>query len=130
VSLAIRELTGLRVSLDRLELAPAFDGAPAKTHAFVYHITIHNESDETVTIKGRKWVVRDAAGEVLAYEGDGVVGEFPRIAPGERFHYSSYHLVGSDSRAEGAYLAVSDAGEAVLARIPPFRMEIPADSQA
>ena len=126
----IRELPGLWVSLDRVEYNPHEEGTPDRPYGFIYHITIHNDSPRVVTIKGRKWVVRDAAGEVLAYEGDGVVGEFPRIAPGERFHYSSYHLVGSDSRAEGAYLAVSDAGEAVLAHIPPFRMEIPADSQA
>ena len=125
VAVAIRELSELRVTLDRLELSPVFDGTPEKPHAFIYHITIHNESREAITIKGRKWVVRDAAGDVLVHEGDGVVGEFPRIEPGHRFHYSSYHLVSCDSSAEGAYLGVNDAGEPVLARIPRFVMELP-----
>lgn len=128
MAVAIRELSDLRVTLDRLELSPVFDGTPEKPHAFIYHITIHNESAEAVTIKGRKWVLRDATGEVLAYEADGVVGAFPRIEPGDRFHYSSYHLIGSNSSAEGAYLAMSDQGEPVLARIPRFVMEIPSES--
>ena len=126
--MAIRELSDLRVTLDRLELSPVFAGTPEKPHAFIYHITIHNESEDAVTIKGRKWVLRDAAGDVLVYEADGVVGAFPRIEAGGRFHYNSYHLIGSDTSAEGAYLGLSERGEPVLARIPRFVMEVPAQS--
>jgi ApaG protein len=46
-------------------------------------------------------VVTNALGHRLVIEGDGVVGQFPRLAPGEQFHYNSYHLVDSDSEAEG-----------------------------
>jgi len=116
-----RELPGLTVTVDQVVHAPEFSGPPGKPHVFVYFITIANESAETVTIKGRKWVVREASDETLAVEGDGVVGEFPRLEPGEQFRYNSSHAV-----AEGAYLGLTDAGEAVFTRIPPFEIRVPA----
>jgi len=61
----------------------------------------------------------------LVIEGDGVVGECPRLTPGTQFHYQSYHLVESDSVAEGAYLAQAEDGERVCTRIPAFKMEVP-----
>ena len=35
---------------------------------FVYFITIHNDTEEPVTIKGRKWVVTNDEGEITAVE--------------------------------------------------------------
>jgi hypothetical protein len=57
----------------------------------------------------------------LVIEGDGVVGECPRLTPGTQFHYQSYHLIASDSVAEGAYLGQVEDGERVFTRIPPFQ---------
>ncbi len=124
---AIRELSDLRVTLDKLERSPVegLPGTPEGSYAFTYHITIHNDTAETVTIKARKWVLKDAEGRISAYEGDGVVGAFPRLEPGERFHYHSYHLISASSSAEGAYLGLSEQGDAVLARIPRFHMNVP-----
>ena len=121
-----RELPGLTVTVDQVVHAQEFSGPPSKPHVFVYFITIANESAETVTIKGRKWVVREASGETLAVEGDGVVGEFPCLEPGQQFRYNSSHAVATDAVAEGAYLGLTDAGEAVFTRIPPFEIRVPA----
>lgn len=119
------ELPGLWVSLDRVEYSPNVQATPDRPYKFVYHITIHNDSPRIVTIKGRKWVVTNANGEKLVLEGDGVVGEFPRLSPGTQFHYNSYHLVDSDSVAEGAYIGHDEQGARVLTRIPRFVMEVP-----
>jgi ApaG protein len=121
----LRELEGLSVTIDEVVYAPELGGSPDKPHRFVYFITIHNGSSETVTIKGRKWVVRELDGEVTAVEGDGVVGEFPRLESGASFSYNSSHIIALDAAAEGAYLAATDAGEAVFTRIPKFEMLIP-----
>jgi ApaG protein len=122
----IRELPGLWVSLDRVEYNPHEEGTPDRPYGFSYHITIHNDSPRVVTIKGRKWVVTNAdTNSKLVIEGDGVVGESPRLTPGTQFHYSSYHLIESDSVAEGAYFGQVDDGERVFTRIPPFKMEVP-----
>lgn len=125
--MTLRELPGLTVTVNQVVPAPGLTGPTDKPHVFVYFITIANESDVAVTIKGRKWVVREANGETLAVEGDGVVGEFPHLEPGEQFSYNSSHGIAADAVAEGAYLGLTDAGEAVFTRIPPFEMRVPED---
>ena len=115
-------LPGFEATVDRVEYDPELPASPEQPHPFVYYITIRNGSDRTLTVKGRKWVVRAENGEITAVEGDGVVGCFPRLEPGEEFSYNSYHTTAGRALAEGAYLAVTEEGEAVLARIPPFQM--------
>lgn len=121
----MRELPELRVSVDEVVYMPELETGESHPHPFVYYITIHNESPETVTVKGRKWVITDIAGGVIVVEGDGVVGKFPRLHPGDSFSYNSCHAAALDSHAEGAYLAVTDLGEPVFTRIPRFDMRIP-----
>ncbi len=116
---------GLWVSVDRVEYVPGASGPPDRPHQFVYYITIHNECPYAVTIIGRKWVVKNAQGHRTVIEGDGVVGQFPRLTPGDQFHYNSYHLVDSDSEAEGAYTAKDEKGNALVVRIPAFELTIP-----
>lgn len=122
----IRELPGLGVNIDRVVYLPDVEAPPERPYAFAYFITIRNESDRTVTIKGRKWVVTDANGQRVVVEGDGVKGQFPRLRSGEQFSYDSRHVIRADSVAEGAYIAVTDAGEPVITRIPRFDMRVPA----
>ena len=123
---AIRELEGLRATIDRVVFMPHLDAPDDRPYPFVYFITIHNDSPETVQIKGRKWVVTDAEDHRIVVEGDGVVGEFPHLETGEQFSYNSYHVIASDSIAEGAFFGMTDAGERVFTRIPPFEMRVPA----
>lgn len=122
------ELEGLQVTLDELDYQRLSPGqSPGKPHSFVYHISIRNDSDETVTIRGRKWVVSHDDGTQLTVEGDGVVGEFPTIAPGEKFSYHSRHVIGTRSAvAEGAYLGADGNGRRVFVRIPKFELLVPA----
>jgi ApaG protein len=122
-----RLLEGFGATVDRVVHAPDLPAPPDQPHPFVYFITIRNDSDETVTVKGRKWVVRSEDGKVVAVEGDGVVGCFPRLESGEHFSYNSYHTVSGPAVAEGAYLAVTEEGEAVMAMIPPFSLIPPGD---
>ena len=121
-----RELIDVHVSIDRVVYIPTLESPPDRPFPFVYFITIHNRSKETVSIRGRKWVVTDRQGSKVVVEGDGVVGQFPRLAPGEQFSYNSYHVIGSDSVAEGAFLGVDESGQPFITRIPRFEMHIPA----
>lgn len=120
-----RELTALQVRIERVVYTPHLEAPADRPHPFAYFITIENLSDETVTIKGRKWVVTDADGARLVVEGEGVVGKCPRLEPGEKFSYNSYHAIGSDSVAEGSFIGVTQCGEPVVTRIPPFEMKVP-----
>ncbi len=125
MSVALTELKGLRVTVDRVVYMPHLEAPDDRPYPFVYFITIHNDSSEIVTIRGRKWVVTDAEDQRVVVEGDGVVGKFPHLAPGEHFSYNSYHVIGSRSVAEGAFFGITDAGEPVFTRIPQFVMEVP-----
>lgn len=121
-----RELPGLTACLDKLCYHHGGASLPAdKPHAFVYFITIHNASEHTVTLLGRKWVVQHADGTQLVIEGDRIVGETPRLAPGEQFSYNSYHVTGVDASAHGSFHGVDEKGTRVHVILPPFDMSIP-----
>jgi ApaG protein len=120
----IREYVGLRVQVDDVVYMPGLDSPLDKPHPFVYFISIFNDSPVPVTIRGRKWVVREGNGEVTVVEGEGVVGQTPVIAPGEHFSYNSYHVVAKRAVVSGAFFGEA-AGEWVFAKIPEFRLEAP-----
>ena len=116
------------MTVDRVVYNAEFAAPAERPYCFVYFITIHNDMDVPVTIKGRKWVVTSNKGEVTAVEGDGVVGQFPTINPGRQFSYNSFHLLETKSAvAEGSYLGVDADGRKVLTRIPPFKMVVPSE---
>jgi len=58
-------------------------------YVFAYTITIENLSEFPAQLLSRHWVITDANGKVQEVSGDGVVGEQPRLAPGETYRYSS-----------------------------------------
>lgn len=120
------ELPGLRVTVDRVAFNPHAQTPADQPYCFAYFITIHNDSEVSVTIRGRKWVVRGDDGEYLSVEGAGVVGQTPFLQPGESFTYQSHHLLRTKSAwAEGAYLGLDSEGRAVYTRIPRFEMVVP-----
>ncbi len=119
-------LPGLSARLDKLHYHHGGASLPPdKPHAFVYFITIRNTSERTVTLLGRKWVVLHSDGTRLVIEGDKIVGETPRLAPGEEFSYNSYHVTGLDACAHGSFHGVDEFGERIHVVMPPFDMVIP-----
>ena len=121
----IREYEGLRVIVDDVVYMPSLAAPPEKPHPFVYFISIHNDSPVPVTLRARKWVVREDGGEVTVVEGDGVVGQKPVIEPGGHFSYNSYHVVARSARVAGAFFGETATGEWIFTRIPEFRLEVP-----
>jgi ApaG protein len=129
VSDCSQELTGLTAKLDKLCYHHGGASLPAeKPHAFVYFITIHNGSDRTVTLLGRKWVILHDDGTRLVIEGDKIVGETPRLAPGEQFSYNSYHMTGCNAQTHGSFHGVDELGNKVHVLLPAFDMKIPPES--
>lgn len=121
----LQEREGLWARVDRVSFAPDFDAPPDRPHPFLYTVTVLNESGQAVTIKARKWVIKDlVAGRCHVVEGDGVAGRSPRLLPGEMFSYDSYHVVAADSTAEGSFLACDDSGQPLLVRVPAFSMYV------
>ena len=126
VSSPSRELPGLTARLDRLAHHHGGASLPAdKPHAFVYFITLRNGSDRAVTLLGRKWVLQQADGSHLVIEGDKIVGETPRLAPGEEFSYNSYHVTGANSTVNGSFHGVDEFGNKIHVLLAPFDLNIP-----
>ena len=120
------ELPGLKVELDKLVYRHGGDQLPPdRPHAFIYYLTIRNNSDRTVTLLGRKWVIENADGTQLVVEGDKIVGETPTLAPGAHFSYNSYHVGSCHSRAHGSFHGHDEDGVRIFVRIPAFDMTIP-----
>lgn len=90
---------------------------------FLYTITIRNEGKVPVTLLARRWVITDGDGKVETVEGPGVVGEQPRLEPGEEFEYTSgCPLSTSFGVMEGSYLMIDDDGGSFEARVAPFTL--------
>ena len=119
------EVPGLKVEVEEVIFMPHLDAPKERPFPFVYFISIVNDSDRTLTIWGRKWVVKDSEGETVVVEGRGVVGEIPVLGPGERFSYNSYHVVKTDSEACGSFFGSVDSGEKIRVSIPPFQLVVP-----
>ena len=93
---------------------------------FAYRVTIANDSDETVTLRARKWVITNADGKVQEVQGPGVVGEQPIMAPGERFQYvSACPLDTPVGTMHGSYQMETENGEQFDAAIAAFTLAEP-----
>ncbi len=94
---------------------------------FAYHITISNDSEETVQLMSRHWHIYDSDGSHTEVKGDGVIGMQPVIDPGHSHQYSSgCHLNGHFGKMAGTYLMrrLSD-GFHFDADIPEFKLNVP-----
>ena len=97
-----------------------------RRYVFSYTITIRNEGTLAAKLLTRHWIITDADGRVQEVRGDGVVGEQPRIQPGQDFRYSSGAVIETPvGSMQGSYQMVDDAGARFDAPIPAFRLAIP-----
>ncbi len=94
---------------------------------WAYHIRIENNSEEPVRLVTRHWRITDGNGRVSLVDGDGVVGEQPRLLPGHSHDYvSGCPLETSHGSMEGYYGFVRDDGTKFEAAIPFFPLEVTA----
>lgn len=91
-----------------------------------YHIVIENHSSTTVTLTHRYWHITDQSGLVDEVEGPGVVGEQPRLTPGDTYEYSSGCPLDTPSGVMfGHYRMETDEGEVFNVEIPAFSLDAP-----
>lgn len=88
---------------------------------WVYHIRIENDSALPVQLISRHWRITDGRGVVNFVDGEGVVGEQPRIAPGRSHDYVSGCPLGTPQGSmAGYYVMQRDDGSSFEAAIPFF----------
>jgi ApaG protein len=95
-------------------------------YVFAYTITISNGGEVSAQLISRHWIITDANGKVQEVNGDGVVGEQPKLAPGEEFRYSSGAILETPVGAmQGLYRMEADGGVSFDAPIAPFTLAVP-----
>ncbi len=91
-----------------------------------YRIVISNNSDMTVKLVNRYWNITDQNGIVDEVTGAGVVGEQPKLSPGDTYEYSSGCPLDTPSGLMfGHYQMETDEGELFDVEIPAFSLDSP-----
>lgn len=95
-------------------------------YVFAYTVTIRNTGEVAAQLRTRHWIITDANARVQEVRGDGVVGEQPRLAPGEGFQYTSAAVIETPvGSMYGSYQMIADDGHRFDARIPAFSLSVP-----
>jgi ApaG protein len=98
----------------------------ADRYVFAYTITILNTGAATAQLLSRHWIITDANGKVQEVKGLGVVGEQPKLAPGESYEYTSGAAIATPvGTMRGSYQMVAEDGTKFDAPIPEFTLSIP-----
>jgi ApaG protein len=115
----------ITVAVDSTYLAEQSD--PARNqYVFAYTITITNTGAVAAQLVSRHWIITDAEHQVQEVKGLGVVGQQPRLEPGESFEYTSgTSLATAVGTMRGTYQMVAGDGTAFDAEIPVFTLSLP-----
>lgn len=94
--------------------------------AFAYTITLTNTGTVAAQLVARHWIITDGDHHVQEVKGKGVVGQQPRLEPGQSFEYTSgASLPTPVGTMRGRYQMMADDGTAFEAEIPLFTLSIP-----
>jgi ApaG protein len=108
------------------EFLPGQSSPEDDRYVFAYHITITNTGSHSAQLLGRHWIITDGSGKKQEVRGEGVVGEKPRLAPGEQYRYSSGSVLETPvGTMHGSYQLEADDGHRFEAPIPPFTLAMP-----
>lgn len=115
-----------------IRVVPRFmhdESSPVRGQFFwSYTVEIENLSDQVWTLTSRHWLIVDSAGRQQEVDGEGVVGQTPRLEPGESFRYTSGAPLSAPSGMMGGhYTFVADDGAGLIAKIPTFSLDSPYD---
>lgn len=121
---------GVRVGATAYFL-PEESDADDRKFVFGYTIVIVNDGDAPVQLLTRHWVIIDALGRRDEVRGEGVVGQQPRLDPGESFRYRSFCPLRTPwGTMEGSYAFRRDDGSTFEANVGRFylRTEVAEES--
>jgi ApaG protein len=95
-------------------------------YAFAYTITLTNTGTVAAQLLSRQWIITDSDHHVQEVKGMGVVGQQPRLKPGESFEYTSGASIATPvGTMRGAYQMVAEDGHGFEAAIPVFTLSVP-----
>ena len=92
-------------------------------YAFAYQISILNDSEDTVQLMERHWVIESAEKQVGEVTGAGVVGVQPVIEPGAGFEYTSSVVIQDPiGSMKGSYVFRRSNGGFFVVQVPRFKL--------
>lgn len=95
-------------------------------YVFAYRIRIANTGSMPAQLISRHWIITDANQHVQEVRGLGVIGEQPRIQPGDAYEYSSGASIATPvGTMRGAYQMQADDGTQFEAAVPEFILAMP-----
>jgi len=95
-------------------------------YLFTYRVRISNEGDVPAQLISRHWVISDGNGQEQHVRGPGVVGEQPRLEPGDAHEYSSFCPLATPSGSmRGTYQMLLDDGDLFDAKVGAFSLLVP-----
>ena len=114
----------------RVSVKPIFlddQSTPSEDHyVWAYQVTIENTGSGTVQLINRHWRITDAQGRMQEVKGEGVVGEQPRLGPGQLFEYTSgTPLTTPSGLMMGSYEMEDERGQRFDIDIPAFSLDSP-----
>jgi ApaG protein len=116
---------GVRVAVQSIHI-PERSFPEEDRYFFAYSIVIENHSEIPVRLTHRHWIITDARGQVERVDGPGVVGETPRMEPGQGFQYTSFcPLSTAFGTMEGTYDMRRDDGSVLEVAVPQFVLATP-----
>ena len=123
---AYREATnGFEVTVEP-QYQPTHSEPQNGSWVWSYRVHIQNHSDRAARLLTRWWEITDGYGDIRVVEGPGVVGQTPRIEPGDSFEYhSGCPLTTPSGSMRGRYTMQPDRGEAFEIAIPLFVLVLP-----
>ncbi len=115
----------------KISVITSFEGSFYKnqkmTFAFGYHITIENQSKDSVQLTSRFWKIKDALNRNEIVQGEGVIGKKPVLKPGESHTYQSGCLLSSPfGSMKGHYNMINfTSSKKFKVSIPSFKLSAP-----
>ena len=95
-------------------------------YTFAYTIRVTNTGTVPAQLVSRHWIITDGNNDVQEVRGMGVVGQQPRLEPGQSFEYTSgASLTTPVGTMRGSYQMMADDGHAFEAPIPAFTLSVP-----
>ena len=101
--------------------------SPSDNHyVWAYHVKIENMGQEQVQLLTRHWRITDSLGRLQEVRSAGVVGEQPKLGPGQSFEYTSGTPLQTPSGIMvGSYGMASAEGDRFDVAIPAFSLDSP-----
>ena len=115
----------------KISVKTKFEGSFLKEniphHAFMYFITIENQSKNVVQLLSRHWKIKETINRTQYVNGVGVVGKKPILRSGQSYTYQSGSLITSPlGSMSGTFIMInfSNANKFKV-EVPYFKLNVP-----